>query len=48
MEPSESCQACENYREGPKWLNVYDLASGARSRVELREGGGLCWNPEAG
>lgn len=40
MEPSESCKACDNYRERPEWLNIYDVASGARSKVELREGGG--------
>ena len=43
MEPSESCQVCDNYRERPEWLNVYDLASGARSKVKLKEGGG--WSP---
>ena len=45
MEPSDSCQACDSYSERPEWLNVYDVASGASSKMELRECGEWFFDP---
>ena len=41
LEPSQSCEDCENSGDIAEWYNLYDVASGESRRVSFQRGGGF-------